>query len=566
MKRLKIIVLLAILLFVSFSVSSNAQECQRARPVVTVSPTSVTGPSDTTFFLTLTIKNEDTQTCGASTFVISPSLPANWESFVKPGGIGIFPSQSALFSVDIIVPKDAAKDTYQVNFVVSTQAHQNAGVGGFGEAKITIRDEPKTCSITIDSIVLRKAATDVEKTTYCLKEKVDVDTKISLKGNTEAQVFADLFIDGKLLDSSIVNIEPDNFATINFKNSIDTTSFGKATPNLKIVAKAACASSEATKEKQFTIDICDPSCLFTASIAAPLEKEVGRDIITSIYTRNIGNKENLIAIEQAVCREGTCIPMVCEISSVKLQSDESKSYSCRQQVRSTGTHAIETKIFACGKEEAQTKEFFAVASTTQPATPSVSEGCKVEPLAEFRCSGSIRQQLFRNSDCSTTWAYSQYCPDGCSKGLCISSGEDVRGFEPVVELEGEFEGKSGGDALLAFDIENTINSPAKFDIKISGKAAEWISVPSSVIVGEKAQEKITFSASIPDDVEPGDYDFTVTVSTGNRVVSKSSLISIAEEEQPGVSIEVVFGIIGGLLAVFVLLSFLQSKYGKRESF
>lgn len=564
MRRLIFIVLLSIFLSTVFSFNSLAQGCTRARPLVSISPSSITGPPDNTYAFTLTIRNEDTQACDFTSFKISASLPQGWTSFIRTSPKSIFPQQSELISIDASVPKDAAKQEQEVIVLVESGNHNTADLKATAKASVTVREEPKSCTVSVDDIVFRKASTDVEKITFCLKEKGDVDTKVSLRGNTESQVFVDLFIDGKLKGSSVVNVKPDNFATINFNNSIDTQAFGKSTPNVKVVAKAACASAESSREKQFTIDICDPSCLFTTSIAAPLEKQVDQDLIASIYTRNIGNKENLIAIEHSVCKDNTCIPMVCEVSSVKLQPEESKSYTCRYKVRSTGSHTVETKVFACGKEESQARTFVGLSGTTTTVGESVSGECKVEPLAEFRCNGSIRQQLYRNSDCSTTWAYSQYCPDGCSGGLCISAGEDVRGFEPIVTLDKEFEAKSG-DNPFSFKLENVLDSPAKFDIKVSGKAAGWIYVPSSVIIGEKATEDISFAASISEDARAGEYGFTITVSTGTRSVSKSSSLKVAEEK-PSVSLEVAFGIVGGLLVIFVLLKFMQSRGRKREAF
>ncbi len=560
------IALTVIFLATFLSTTSHAQGCTRLKPTIMVSPSSISGPSDITYFLTLTVRNEDTQACGFTSFSIETSLPTGWTSFIRVTPKSIFPQQSEIVTIDITVPKDAVRQQHQAIIVVKSPNHDTPALRSSVTSLITIRDEPKTCTISVDDIIFRKGNTDVEKSIFCLKETGDVDAKISLRGNTEGQVSVDLLIDGKLVGSSLVSIKPDNFASLTFNNSINTQAFGKSTPNVKIVAKTACASSEATREKRFEIDICDPSCLFTTSIAAPLEKGIDRDLITSVYTRNIGNKENLIAIESAVCREATCIPMVCEISSVKLQPEESKSYSCKYKVRDTGTHAIETKIFACGKEETQAKSFFGL--TTTPITPGVlAPGeCKVEPLPEFRCNGSIRQRLSRNSDCSTTWIYSQYCPNGCTGGLCISSGEDVRGFEPIVTLDKGFESGIGSDALLSFEIENSITSPAKFDIKVSGAAAKWISVPSSIIVGEKSREQVSFSASVPSDVQPGDYDFTINVSTGARSVSKSSSLKVVEGTAQAIPTEMVVVLVIVVIMVFILLRFLGARPSRKEAF
>lgn len=560
MRKLTIIILLTVLAFSLFSVSSYAQDCVRMKPTISVSPSTITTPTDTTLSLTLTIRNEDPQLCGASKFGVTASLPTGWTKFVHPDSISVFPGQSEFVTIDITVPKDAAKQQHQVIIVVDSPNHNTPDLKNSLITLVTVRDEPKTCSLSIDDIILRKAATDIEKITFCLKEKVDIDAKISVRGNTEAQVFADAFINGKLVDSKAVTIKPDNFATINFNSSVDTQVYGKSTPNVKVVAKAACASSDATREKRFTIDICDPRCLFFTSIAVPQEKQVGQDIIASIYTRNIGNKENLIAIEPAVCKDSNCIPMVCDISSAKLQPDESKTYSCKYTVRSTGSHAMETKLFSCGGEETQTKAFTGIGQTTTGQLGTQATACKVESLVEYRCSGSIRQQLFRNSDCSTTWVYSSYCPNGCTNGLCISTAEEVKGLEPALTLEKEFQAKACKDIQLSFDLENSISSPAKFDLKTSGKAASWISMPPSVIIGERTKEHLTFSASIPCNVPSGDYGFSVVASTGSRSASKSSSIKVMGENQgPGainIPTEVGVGVVGGIIILYILSKFL----------
>lgn len=558
MKKLSVMILLLMLLPV-LSVNSYAQECTRFKPMVTLSPTNVGGPGDTTYLFTATIKDEDQQLCGASQFTVSPSLPTGWTSFIHPQTISVFPGQSEIISMDITVPKGATAQEYQAIFVVSSSNHNTPDLKNTQTALVTIRQEAKECTISADEIVFRKAGTDVEKINFCAKERVDIDAKISLRGNTKGQVNIDLLLGGKQIDSKTVTIFPDNFASINFNSPIDTQVLGKSTQSVKVVAKADCSAKEATREKQFQVDVCDPSCLFTTSVALPARKAVGEDIVTSMYTRNIGNKENLIAVEQAICKGEECIPMVCDATSFRLQSDESKTYSCKQKVKQEGSYVVETKLFACGKEETLTNHFVGVTSATSTTGSVTSEDCKVQGLAEYRCSGSIRQQLFRNSDCSTTWVYQQYCPDGCEKGLCISTGEPIRGFEPVVNLDEEFEAKGGSDYVLNLEVENTLNSPAKFDVEVSGPAASWISIPSSIIVGDRDKDAIAFSAVIPEDVAPGEYEFTITVSSGARSSSKTSLIKIAEEEKPLMPVELIAAVVVVLLLVFMAMKLFQPR-------
>lgn len=554
---------LLLMLLPVLSVNSYAQECTRFKPMVTLSPTNVGGPGDTTFLFTATIRNEDQQLCGASQFTVSPSLPAVWTSFIHPQTISVFPGQSEIISMDITVPKGATAQEHQAIFVVSSPNHNTPDLKNTQTALVTIRQEAKECTVSVDEIVFRKAGTDVEKITFCTKEKADVDAKISLRGNTKGQVNVDLLLGGKQIDSKTVTIFPDNFASINFNSAIDTQVMGKSTQNVKVVAKADCSAKEATREKQFQIDICDPSCLFTTSVALPTQKTAGEDLITSMYTRNIGNKENLIAVEQALCKGEECIPMVCDATSFKLQSEESKTYSCKQKVKQEGSYVVETKLFSCGKEETLTNHFVGLTSSTSTTGSVISEQeCKVQGLAEYRCSGSIRQQLFRNSDCSTTWVYQQYCPDGCEKGLCISTGEPIRGFEPVVNMEESSEAKVGSDYVLNMEVENTLGSPAKFDIEVTGPASGWISIPSSIIVGERDKDAIAFSVVVPEDAIPGEYEFTVTISTGTRSVSKTSLIRIAEEEKPAMTIELVLASVLALVLAFITIKFFQSRKQK----
>ena len=300
MRALIAIVLSVIFLSMVLNANSYAQECTRYRPTLVLSPSTITGPPDTVYLFVLSVTNTDTQLCGSTTFDITPSLPNGW-IYSSLDSVAVFPGETEIVPVYIAVPSDAAKRQEQVIIAVSSPDHQDPNLKNSVSSSVTIKNEPKVCTLYVNDITFRKADTDVEKTKFCLKEKIDVGTKISLKGNAQARVFADLFVAGKLVDSKEVDVFPDNFATLNFNNSIDTQAFGKSTQNVKVVAKTACASSEATMQEQLTIDVCDPSCLFTTSIAAPLEKEVGQDILTSIYTRNIGNKENLIAIEPALC-------------------------------------------------------------------------------------------------------------------------------------------------------------------------------------------------------------------------------------------------------------------------
>ena len=170
-----------LLMLLVMSVNSYAQECTRFKPIVTFSPANVGGPDDTTYLFTATIRNEDQQLCGASQFTVSPSLPAGWTSFIHPQTISVFPSQSEIVSMDITVPKGATAQEHQAIFVVSSPNHNTPDLKNTQTTLVTIRQEAKECTISVDEIVFRKAGTDVEKINFCAKEKVDVDAKISLR-------------------------------------------------------------------------------------------------------------------------------------------------------------------------------------------------------------------------------------------------------------------------------------------------------------------------------------------------------------------------------------------------
>ncbi len=564
-----IITLVAVALFLNvFSISALADDCIRVKPSVSVSPSSVSGPISTTFAFTVTISNQDSLQCAGTKFNITTSLPKDWTSFVRPSSITIFPTKSEIVTVDVASPVSAVKGDNQIILIVNSSAHDTPALKSFSTIIINIREEPQACSVNIDDLILRKSGTDIEKIDFCLRESIDVDSKISVGGN-DANVFVDLFVNDKLTDSSQVGVKAGSTATINFKTPISTGTYGKSTPTVKIVAKAACDSTDNTRTKQFEIKLCDPSCLFTTTQAVPTERPANSDIAINIFTKNLGNQENLAFYEASICKDKVCVPMICELQSFRLQADESKTFTCTSKVKETGIHYAETRIVACNKEEKISTSFFGVSELgkrEEPSTVTIPE-CAVEPKLQYRCTGSIRQQLYQNSDCSTSWVYLEYCPFGCSDNKCISSPEEIAGVEPDVTLDEIYEGKACGDSAYTLEIKNTVNSPAKFDISVVGDAAEWMHVPKSIIIGENAKEDIKFYASVPCDAEEGKHEFSLTVASGARAASKSSAIEVIGKPPaaaPEISPWTVGIIIGGLIAAYVILRHLQA-ISKREA-
>jgi len=57
-------------------------------------------------------------------------------------------------------------------------------------------------------------------------------------------------------------------------------------------------------------------------------------------------------------------------------------------------------------------------STCSGGSCSAVNQCTSQWLGSYQCSGNYRQQLWQNSDCSTTWINQEYCPGGCSGSTC----------------------------------------------------------------------------------------------------------------------------------------------------
>src|ERR1043166_4368531 len=106
MKRLlslgQVIVLLGTLFVVGQTnvQPARAAGCTRANPTITGQVTQIGHPGQRVWLGPIYVTNKDASACGASGFVVSPSVPAGWTGQdAYDGPVSILPGQTWEFSV-----------------------------------------------------------------------------------------------------------------------------------------------------------------------------------------------------------------------------------------------------------------------------------------------------------------------------------------------------------------------------------------------------------------------------------------------------------------------------------
>lgn len=132
----------------SVRVDFATDPCVRADPAVTLAPATLFGPAGTTLAWTVTITNQDSPACGASTFVLDATAPAGWPAALDAGSLTILPLASATTTLRVTSAADAVAGAHPV-LVAATEGDRG------GEASATYEvSRPPECIRSAPAIAL----------------------------------------------------------------------------------------------------------------------------------------------------------------------------------------------------------------------------------------------------------------------------------------------------------------------------------------------------------------------------------------------------------------------------
>lgn len=96
------------------NISYGSEPCAPQAPSMTVSPSTASVTAGQSVTYSVTLKNNDTATCSASSFDLQPVVPSGWIGSVSPTAATIAPGQTASFGLTVTAPELAATGTYAV--------------------------------------------------------------------------------------------------------------------------------------------------------------------------------------------------------------------------------------------------------------------------------------------------------------------------------------------------------------------------------------------------------------------------------------------------------------------
>ncbi len=130
------------------SVSYGAEECSRQAPTLSVSPSTTTIIAGQGASYSVTLKNNDSASCTASTFGLQHSVPQGWTGSVSPSSSALAPGQSVTGQLSVTSPTSATG-----SYIVGTTADDStrtttatAGISVSAPAQPTVT-EPMTIAL-----------------------------------------------------------------------------------------------------------------------------------------------------------------------------------------------------------------------------------------------------------------------------------------------------------------------------------------------------------------------------------------------------------------------------------
>jgi M6 family metalloprotease-like protein len=167
--NLSISVLSATSTGLTVSVNYGAVPCTPANPTVTASPLDPTIYAGNSMGYNLSVTNNDSAGCSASTFNLGSTQPSGWPTSFSASAVTLSPGQSGSVTMTKTGPSGTPAGTYAVNANAISAA--NGAYTGSGSANVTVMSAP-TMTVTVS----------VPSTSYTRKGTVSITANVANGG------------------------------------------------------------------------------------------------------------------------------------------------------------------------------------------------------------------------------------------------------------------------------------------------------------------------------------------------------------------------------------------------
>lgn len=517
----------AVLLTISFlsAQTSRAQGCTEEAPGLSIFPSSIEAFPGKTISFEISLTNMDTRECTARNFDISVTAEG-MNFFLRPTNLTIPPQETSRALVDVNIPSNTTAGLHQV----SVKVLFGGSVVRIATAEIEVVEEPLACRISVDKIDTIEDGTNKIRTEFFENDKVRVKTEVSLAGGRSTsgdEVTVDLLVNGKVFDSKKIFVLRNTFKEFLFERIIDPQLLDVTSADVVVEAKAACDVEGDKFSKRIRFKQLEDVCEFSGFVSTPTAA-IPNNILSSVLIKNRGTLENVIHYETFVCDENleNCREMSCDVdNNIRMEGGNFTSFFCRGNVSETGDYKIKLELLACGDLIQETSNLFKVREGV-----GVGDGvCQEKFLDSYRCFGNVRQIAFQNRDCSIEYSDAEYCPFGCSDGVCSDapSGAFRIGGKPEIRASSEYDVQTCEvPTTISFDLKNSGDTDI-FEIGFSGDAARWAAVEGKVEVRKGETKTIDALFSIPCDAEEGNYDLKISAKSSSLQTVASSSVSFS---------------------------------------
>jgi hypothetical protein len=181
------------------TLSIETQPCIPAAPVMSVSPDSQSAFAGTTLGYGISITNNDSVNCTASTFYLSSSIPDGWTNSLLPDTMTLQPGQTGQATMAVTSADSAVPGSYGLNVLVSDLAgstHNNSGAAGYTVLESPGDNDPPTAPTGLSASLKLKhvniswnaATDDVEVTGYRIWRNGTLLDEITVAGYVDRAI------------------------------------------------------------------------------------------------------------------------------------------------------------------------------------------------------------------------------------------------------------------------------------------------------------------------------------------------------------------------------------------
>jgi M6 family metalloprotease-like protein len=188
------------------NVSYGASVCTRGKPTITMTPSDPSAVPGNNVGYTVSITNNDSSTCGASSFNLTSTQPSGWGAVFTSTNLTLTPGQSSASTLMMSVPTGTPAGTYPVSSIATASSSASASAN---------------CTVVSSSTLA--VSVSIPQTAYARRSSVVVTAKTTNGGATTGGA------------SVTVSITKPNGSTVVKKLATDST--GTATWNYRISNK-----------------------------------------------------------------------------------------------------------------------------------------------------------------------------------------------------------------------------------------------------------------------------------------------------------------------------------------